>query len=198
MNLMQGSQHDRVKMGIVSVACLTVTILMDYATGYELVFSAIYLIPVAICAWHCGRRSVWLMSIATALATWLMDTLEGHPYSHFMFQYWNSFSCLAISLTTGLLLHRLRSTLRERKKANDELQTALKELQSSTEEIRRLQNGLQVVCAWTKRIKVGEQWMAPDEFLSTQLHLHLTHGISPEAYVEVSKQWLEPEADGVP
>jgi hypothetical protein len=44
-----------------------------------------------------------------------------------------------------------------------------------------LQNGLQVVCAWTKQIKVGDQWMTPDEFLSTRLHLKISHGMSPEA-----------------
>jgi hypothetical protein len=64
---------------------------------------------------------------------------------------------------------------------NCDLQQALEELRCSTEKIRNLQNGLQVVCAWTKRIKVGEQWMTPDEFLRTQLQLRLMHGVSPEA-----------------
>jgi hypothetical protein len=61
------------------------------------------------------------------------------------------------------------------------LQKALDELKQSTEEIRKLQNGLQVVCAWTKQIRVGDKWMTPDEFLSTQLHLKITHGMSPAA-----------------
>jgi hypothetical protein len=87
-----------------------------------------------------------------------------------------------------LLLHRLKRTLEERSRANQDLQKALEDLKSSTEEIRKLQNGLQVVCAWTKRIKVGEQWMTPDEFLSTQLHLKLSHGMSPEASIEFEKE----------
>jgi hypothetical protein len=64
---------------------------------------------------------------------------------------------------------------------NLDLQQALDELKRSTEEIRKLQNGLQVVCAWTKQIKVGDQWMTPDEFLSSQLHLKISHGMSPAA-----------------
>ncbi len=63
---------------------------------------------------------------------------------------------------------------------NRDLQSALDELKRSTREIRKLQNGLQVVCAWTKQVKVGDKWMAPDEFLITQLHLKISHGISPE------------------
>lgn len=181
-------------MAAISVLSLGAMVMVDYATGYELVFSAVYLIPVSLCAWNCGKRAVWLMALASGLSTWLMDLLEGHPYSHFMFHYWNSASSFAISLTAGLLLHRLKATLKERKQANDELQKALADLKASTEEIRKLQSGLQVVCAWTKKIKVGEQWMTPDEFLSTQLHLNLTHGISPEAYQEVSKEWTTPQA----
>lgn len=40
---------------------------------------------------------------------------------------------------------------------------------------------LLTICAWTKKIKVGEKWLSMEEYLSTQLGLHLTHGISEEA-----------------
>jgi hypothetical protein len=169
------------KMVVVSIASLLVMAYVDYVTGYELVFSAAYLLPVSLCAWYLGRRAVWLMSIASGLAAWFVDEIDGHEYSHFMITYWNSFTCLLISLVTGLLLQRLRRTLEERKRMNIDLQKALEEIKRSTEEIRKLQNGLQVVCAWTKQIKVGEQWMTPDEFLSKQLHMKISHGMSPEA-----------------
>lgn len=71
---------------------------------------------------------------------------------------------------------------------NERLCDALDKLQESTAEIRALQSGLQTVCAWTKQIKVGEEWMSPEDFLKTQLHLRLTHGISPEAFSEIRKQ----------
>src|SRR5579872_2349224 len=176
------------KMALASIGSLLLMAYIDYATGYELVFSAAYLVPVSLCAWYFERRAIVLMAIASGLAAWVVDMLSGHAYSHFMIQYWNSFMCLLISLVTGLLLHRLKRTLEERKQANNDLQKALEELKNSTEEIRRLQNGLQVVCAWTKRIKVGEQWMTPDEFLRSQLHLKLTHGMSPEASREFEEE----------
>lgn len=165
----------------VSLVILLLMIYVDYATGHEFMFSAAYLLPVALCAWHLGSWSVWLMALAGGLATGVMGAVEGHVYSHFMFHYWSSFSCFLILLITGLLLHRIKLTLRERSKMNDDLRQAFEDLKASTEEIRKLQEGLQVVCAWTKQIKVDDQWMAPDEFLINKLHLHLTHGMSPDA-----------------
>lgn len=169
------------KMGVLSVISLLAMAYVDYVTGQELVFSAAYLLPVALCAWYFGRREVWSMSIASGLASWVVDEFDGYDYSHFMIQYWNGFACLLVSLATGLMLHRLKCTLEERKQMNIDLRKALDELKQSTEEIKKLQDGLQVVCAWTKRIKVGDQWMTPDEFLSKQLHLKISHGMSPEA-----------------
>jgi K+-sensing histidine kinase KdpD len=176
------------KMAVISIVSLLVMAYVDYATGYELIFSAAYLVPVSLCAWYFGRRSIWLMSIASGLASWLVDILSGHFYTYSMVRYWNAFTCFFICVVTGLLLHRLKRTLEERTRTNRDLQKALEDLKNSTEEIRKLQNGLQVVCAWTKRIKVGDQWMTPDEFLSTQLHLKLSHGMSPEASREFEKE----------
>jgi hypothetical protein len=178
----------RWKMGLATVGSLLAMAYIDYITGNEIVFSAAYLIPVSLCAWHFSRRAVWLMSAASGCAAYFVDSLSAHNYSNFMFQYWNSFTCFVISLVAGLLLYRLKQTLAERKKMNGDLQKALEDLKRSTEEIRKLQDGLQVVCAWTNRIKVGDQWMTPDEFLSTKLHLKLTHGMSPEASQEFEQE----------
>ncbi|HEY3856243.1 MAG TPA: hypothetical protein VGO67_17795 [Verrucomicrobiae bacterium] len=171
----------RWKMAATSIISLVLMSYIDYVTGYELIFSAAYLIPVSLCAWNFGRRAVWLMSVASGLSSWLVDVLSGHSYAQNMVQYWNGFTCFLISLVTGLLLQRLKRTLEERTRMNTDLQKALEDLKRSTEEIRKLQDGLQVVCAWTHRIKVGDEWMTPDQFLKTQLHLKLSHGMSPEA-----------------
>ena len=171
----------RWKTALVCVATLVLMTYIDYITGYELIFSAAYLVPVSLCAWFFGRPAVLAMSVAGAAASWLADRLGGHPYSSAAFLYLNSLTCLLICLVTGLTLHRLKRTLEERKQMNQSLQSALEDLKRSTEEIRKLQNGLQVICAWTKQIKVGDKWMTPDEFLRTQLHLKISHGMSPEA-----------------
>ena len=168
-------------MAALSIVSLMAMAYIDYATGYELVFSAAYLVPVALCAWYLGKRETWLMAIAGGVASWYVDRTSGHVYSNTAVQYWNAFVCFLICIICGLLLLKLRRLMTERARMNDDLRRSLDELARSTEEIRKLQDGLQVVCAWTKQIKVGDGWMTPDEFLTTQLHLKLSHGISPEA-----------------
>lgn len=169
----------RRKMLAVSVISLLVMGYIDYATGYELVFSAAYLLPVSLCAWYLGKREVWLMSVAAGFTSWYVD--NGHVYAHSATQFLNSFVCFVISILCGLLLLNLRRVEVEREKTNRDLRLSLEELARSTAEIRKLQDGLQVVCAWTKQVKVGDKWMTADEFLTTHLHIRVSHGISPEA-----------------
>ena len=168
------------KQGIASVLALALMVCLDYATGPELFFSAAYLLPVAICAWRFGFRAILCMALAGGLATFAVDWIDGYSFSHWAIHYWNSVTCFVISLLVGVMLRRLKLAMAERDKSNMELRKALSELEKSTAEIRKLQGGLQVVCAWTKQIQVNGKWMTPDEFLTTQLNLKLTHGISPE------------------
>ena len=154
---------------------------LDYITGYELSISLFYLIPILVCGWHCQRFTVVYTAFLIGICYWFTDKLSGHAYTHESFRVWNSFNRFAVLATVGLIIHRLRLVLKEKERINQELKKSLGELFTSTEEIRKLQSGLQTVCAWTKRIKVGEQWVTTEEFLRDQLHLKLTHTISPEA-----------------
>jgi PAS domain S-box-containing protein len=54
------------------------------------------------------------------------------------------------------------------------------QLAEATAEIQRLQRGLLKVCAWTKRIELNGKWIPIDEFLTKNLHLKLTPGVSVE------------------
>jgi len=82
---------------------------------------------------------------------------------------------------------RLRSINAEQIRIREELVKALEDLSRSTEEIRKLQNQLQVVCAWTKRIRVDDQWVDMDKFLAENLQIPISHGISPEALEEFKR-----------
>jgi hypothetical protein len=168
-------------IGAASIVSLAVMAYMDYATGTELIFSAAYIVPVALCAWYLGTTEVWLMSVAGGVTSWYVDRAGGHIYLTNSVQYWNGFVCFLICLVCGLSLVKLRRLMTERERINDELRRSLAELARSTEEIRKLQDGLQTICAWTNQLKVDGKWMTPDEFLTTHLHLKLTHGMSPEA-----------------
>ena len=52
---------------------------------------------------------------------------------------------------------------------------------------QELQNQPQVVCAWTNRIKVNDEWITITEFLSKHLHVPVSHGISPDAMEQMLK-----------
>jgi len=182
----------RPAMAMAIFLSLTLMAMLDYVTGQELVFSCAYLLPVCLTAWWFGRPPTVAMAVISGVVALLVDEFDGYDYSNHAIEYWNAFACFLISLVAGLVLHRLKETLIGRKLANEELRIALAKLEASTAEIRKLQSGLQIVCAWTKRIKVDDQWVTPEEFLSNQLHLHLSHGISPEAYGAFESEPAEP------
>ena len=184
------SLSTRPRLVILCIASLFLMAGLDYATGQEIVFSCAYLVPVSLTAWWLRRRWMVLMSFASGITACLVDEFDGYEYSNHAITYWNAFTCFTICIVTGFVLSRLKQALLERGRMNMELRAALEKLEASTGEIRKLQEGLQVVCAWTQKIKVGEKWMTPDEFLSEKLHLHLSHGISPEAYDSFLKQEL--------
>ena len=60
-------------------------------------------------------------------------------------------------------------------------QRLYEELARSNAEIHQLQTQLLTICAWTKRIRTGEQWQTIEDFLTTRLRFKVTHGISDEA-----------------
>lgn len=155
---------------------------LDFHTGQELVFSCAYLLPISLTAWWFGRRAMLAMAVLCGIAAYWVDILDGYEYSHPGIAYWNAFTCLLIGSTTGYVLERLKEALQEREQKNEQLTAALIRLEASTAEIRKLQTGLQTVCAFTKKVKIGDEWISPDEFLTKHLHLKLSHGISPEAF----------------
>jgi K+-sensing histidine kinase KdpD len=167
---------------LVSLAAMA---FLDLVTGQELVFSCAYLIPVSLTAWWKNRRATVAMAFLSGVTSFVVDKFDGYEYSNPAINYFNAFTCFLIAVITGVILTRLKQALHDSKRMNQELRTALEQLEASTHEIRALQDGLQTVCAWTKKIKVDDVWMSPDEFLSQRLHLKLSHGISPEAYEQV-------------
>jgi PAS domain S-box-containing protein len=63
-------------------------------------------------------------------------------------------------------------------------QRLYEELARTNAEVHQLQTQLLTICAWTKRIRTGEQWQTIEDFLTTRLHFRVTHGISDEAREE--------------
>jgi K+-sensing histidine kinase KdpD len=170
---------------LASVVSLAVVSYVDYLTGDELLLVVFYFIPIAICAWHQRREMVLLLALVSGVCLMLADYYSGHHYSHPIYYFWNGFICFASFAAFGLVLQRLKASFDEQARGREELTKALDELKSSTSEIQKLQKELQVVCAWTNRLKVEGQWVTFSEFLTKYLHLDVSHGISPEAAKEM-------------
>ncbi len=171
----------RAKVILASLANLLVLSYIHYLTRYEFLFLIFYFVPVSLCGWYMGRRAVVYMAILSGISWCFMDILSNHEYPHEVFRYANSFLCFLAFASIGILVQGLRHSLQQQQKARAELESALQELQRSTEEIRKLQGQIQVVCAWTKRINVEGKWIGLDEFLTDKLKAQVSFGVSPEA-----------------
>jgi len=179
------SKHFQLKVILASLANLLVLSYIVYLAGYHFLFFIFFFIPVSLCGWYLGRVSVVFMAILSGVAWCVVDILSNHQYPFEVFRYANSFICFLAFAIIGLLLQRLRQSLHEQLLVRQELEKALDEIKRSTEETRRLQGQLQVVCAWTKRINLEGRWVALDEFLTNKLNTKITYGVSPEAMQDV-------------
>ncbi len=175
----------RAKVLLASIANLLVLSYIHYLAGAQSLFFVFYFVPVALCGWYLGRSAVLFIAILTGVSWCFVDIMSNHVYPLEFFRYANSFMCFLAFGSIGVLLQSLRQSLTEESKSRQQLEKALEDLNRSTAEIRDLQNHLQVVCAWTKRINVEGQWIALDEFLKTKLNTQISYGVSPEAMQEV-------------
>ena len=75
---------------VLCLALIAVIATGDYATGYELSLSILYLVPVMISTWILGRDAGITVSML-ASAAWLIATsFLGHAYSHPFYHFWDA------------------------------------------------------------------------------------------------------------
>lgn len=103
----------RAAMGAAILGSLLLMAGLDYVTGQEIVFSAAYLVPVALTAWFFSRGWTVAMAAVSGLAAWTVDLLDGLEYTHPGIEYWNAATCFAISCVAGYVLSRLKQSLKD-------------------------------------------------------------------------------------
>jgi len=96
---------------ILSLIVLVIVGAIDSATGVELSFSILYLLPIALVTWYIGRWAGVTMSIVCAMVWYLSDLLSSPSYSSPIVPYWNATVMLGFFLTTALVLSTLRRTI---------------------------------------------------------------------------------------
>jgi diguanylate cyclase (GGDEF)-like protein len=110
--LMKLSRSSKVLLFSALLAVVLLIGLIDYATGSELAFSIFYLFPVGIAAWYIGLEAGISLSILSALAWYIADTLaRTTPYENPFIPAWNTGVRLMTFLITTVLFYVLRLTL---------------------------------------------------------------------------------------
>jgi hypothetical protein len=187
------NRRNVVALGLALLALVT---LIDYMTGIESLFFIFYFLPVALFAWFLSRAAAEIMALASGIVWWSVDRLGGHVYPHELYRLWNALTCLAAFALLAWGVSEIRRRLEKEHRLNAALANTLEAQRRATDDIRKLQGQIQVVCAWTKRIRVADRWLRFEEFLHGQLGIEVTHGISEEAAQELRKQLEGPPPRG--
>jgi PAS domain S-box-containing protein len=86
----------------------------------------------------------------------------------------------------------------ERERVKAELRQRNAELQAALDKVRQLEE-LVTMCAWTRRVRLGDRWVSVEEFLTERLGARVTHGISEDALAGALRELGHssgPPADG--
>jgi signal transduction histidine kinase len=92
-----------------SLGILAVIGVVDYLSGYTILFSAFYLIPVALVSWYAGRTYGLIISILSVVVSVAGDYAAGAQYSTVFVPVWNGL----IELTVYLVVVRTLTSLRK-------------------------------------------------------------------------------------
>jgi signal transduction histidine kinase len=104
------SQAFLILAGLVVLAVIGI---IDYLTGFEMLFSVFYLLEVALAAWFVGRGFGLLMSVLSALVWIGGDVAAGARYSNPLIPIWNALILMVFYFVVVWLLTNLRSLHRE-------------------------------------------------------------------------------------
>jgi len=95
---------------VTSLGLVAVVGLVDYFTGYEIFFSAFYLIPVALAAWFVGKVFGNVVSMLS-VAVWLTgDFAAGAHYPSLFVPIWNGVIALTVYFVVVKTLASLRKS----------------------------------------------------------------------------------------
>jgi len=94
----------------VAAALILIVAAADYATGYEIRLSILYLGPIALAAWSAGT-AMGMAAAAASTVLWLFSFRTEHFYLHPGYFLWEAAVMLCGFLAYALLIARLRRAL---------------------------------------------------------------------------------------
>jgi diguanylate cyclase (GGDEF)-like protein len=88
---------------------------VDYATGYEFSLSLLYLVPVSLLAWTCGKWLGLAGALLSACVWTSADVLAGQTFSSPFYIYWHGATRASLLCTSALLFAELRKSIEREK-----------------------------------------------------------------------------------
>src|ERR1035441_2814716 len=98
---------------VAGLAVLVLIGIVDYLTGFEMLFSVFYLLEVALAAWFVGKGFGLLMSVLSVLVWIGGDVAAGARYSNPLIPIWNALILMVFYFVVVWLLINLRSLHRD-------------------------------------------------------------------------------------
>jgi diguanylate cyclase (GGDEF)-like protein len=95
-------------IALISISITILLGILDFATGTELHFLVIYLLPIALVSWYANRRSGIYLAILCSLVWFLADALGGRSYSSPWVAGWNFIMRTGAFVVFALSLSQLR------------------------------------------------------------------------------------------
>ncbi len=84
---------------------------LDYATGFEISLSFLYIVPIALATWYVDSMAGFLVTFIS-VATWTISNwAAGEVYSQEVIRYWNAFTRLLIFVLILWLLQEFKRAL---------------------------------------------------------------------------------------
>src|ERR1039458_5573580 len=100
---------------VAGLAVLVLIGVIDYLTGFEMLFSVFYLLEVGLAAWFVGKGFGLLMSVFSVLVWIGGDVAAGARYSNPLIPVWNASILMVCYFVVVWLLTSLRSRSEERR-----------------------------------------------------------------------------------
>lgn len=131
-NLERASRPALIGGGIAALALIGI---IDYLTGYELMFSVFYLLEVGLATWYVGKWFGLLMSILS-VGVWIGgDVAAGAHYSNPLVPIWNALILIVLYALVVWLLTSLRALHRELAARVEQRTNALKQEMAQRERL---------------------------------------------------------------
>src|SRR5713226_8111103 len=106
-------RSSRASLIIAGLLMLALIGVVDYLTGFELLFSVFYLLEVGLASWFVGRGFGLLMSVLSVVVWIGGDLAAGAHYSSLVIPAWNALILMVFYFIVVWLLTNLRTLHKE-------------------------------------------------------------------------------------